>query len=229
MDYCLRTNSHLVHISTISVAGIADKQRIAEGLTLSEQDYDIGQNVDFNEYIKSKFIAEGIILDAIKQKGLSARIMRVGNLTVRSTDGKFQANPESNAFHSALQAISMLGCVPQSMKDLTFDLSPVDITARAITKLMSIPAASLIFHPFNSRPTTVSDIICKLNSVDNNITIVTDSDFMEAMERAKQDPQTVARLHPLLAYKLPDSTLQRVPISNTYTTKLLKELEVRWE
>lgn len=228
IDFCLRTQSHLVHVSTISVAGVASSQRIAEGLTLSERDYDIGQNVDFNEYIKSKFIAEGLILDAIRQKGLSARIMRVGNLAARSTDGQFQANPESNAFHSALQAISMLGCVPQSMKDLTFDLSPVDITARAITKLMSIPAASLIFHPFNSRPTSVSDIVRKQNSVGNNITIVTDSDFMEAMERAKQDLQTVARLHPLLAYQLPDSTLQRVPISNTYTTKLLKDMGVEW-
>ena len=228
IDFCLRTQSHLVHISTISIAGIASKQRIAEGLTLSERDYDIGQSVDFNEYIKSKFIAEGLILDAVCQKGLSARIMRVGNLGARSTDGQFQANPESNAFHSALQAISMLSCVPESTRDLTFDLSPVDITAKAITKLMSISDTSLIFHPFNSKPTSVSDIVSKQNSAGNNISIVTDSDFMEAMEKAKQDPQTVAKLHSLLAYQLPNSTLQRVPISNTYTTKLLKELGVEW-
>ncbi len=220
VDYCIRTNSHLIHISTISIAGIASKQKIGEGLVLTEKDYDIGQNVDFNEYIKSKFLAEGIILDAVRNKGLKASIMRVGNLSARSTDGKFQINPDTNAFHSAVQAITMLGCVPETMKNVSFDLSPVDLTARAILKLISIPDNNLIFHPFSSQPTYVSDIVKSLNDSGKAVRFVTDKEFSDIFRQAKQDPEKVNKLHALLAYDLPDN-MERVPVSNDYTTMLL--------
>ena len=46
-----------------------------------------------NVYIKSKFIAERLILENIS-KGLDAQILRLGNITSRYKDGLFQINPD---------------------------------------------------------------------------------------------------------------------------------------
>lgn len=222
VDFCVRKNRNLVHISTKSISGIANKEKINNGLLLTEQDYDIGQNIEFNEYIKSKFMAEGLILDAIKAKRLNTRIMRVGNLSARSYDGKFQANPESNAFYSAQEAIKEIGYIPESMKDYSFDISPIDITAKAIIKLITLSNENIIYHPYNNKLKTLNDLVTELNKSGYNIRFIEDSKFNEIIEKAKQNPALIEKLHYLLAYQLPDSNLKQVPTNNQYTYELLK-------
>ena len=228
VDFCINTGSNLVHVSTISIAGIAEKNSVNAGLLLTEHDYSIGQNVDFNEYVKSKFIAEGIILDAIKKKALNARIMRVGNLGPRSNDGKFQINPESNTFYSAIQTLALLGCVPESMKESTIDISPVDVAAQAILALIPHSGKEVTFHPYNSRPTTISSLIKTLNSAGIELSFVPDSKFGKILDLAKQDASLIQKLHPLLAYQSGESEMQRVPCTNEHTTKVLKEHNMEW-
>lgn len=55
------------------------------------------QDLD-NHYINSKFLAERAVLDDVAHHGLSAKVMRVGNLVPRSYDGEFQANFNSNSY-----------------------------------------------------------------------------------------------------------------------------------
>ena len=40
-----------------------------------------------NQYVHSKFIAERVVLQAIAENGLSAKVIRVGNLAARAKDG----------------------------------------------------------------------------------------------------------------------------------------------
>ena len=63
---------------------------------LSEQDLYIGQNIDANKYVYSKFKVEELVLDAIAHHELNAKIMRVGNLSARQKDGEFQINFNSS-------------------------------------------------------------------------------------------------------------------------------------
>ena len=56
----------------------------------------MGQDLE-NIYIHSKFEAERITLQQVAN-GLQAQILRLGNMTSRFLDGKFQINPENNAF-----------------------------------------------------------------------------------------------------------------------------------
>ena len=60
----------------------------------------MGQPLE-NVYARSKFEAEKAVLDAMLE-GLEANIIRVGNLTNRVSDAKFQKNHESNAFLNSL-------------------------------------------------------------------------------------------------------------------------------
>lgn len=66
----------------------------------TERDFYIGQNYKGNNYVRSKFEAENSVLRAIREDKLQASIFRMGNLTGRHLDGKFQPNMKENAFYT---------------------------------------------------------------------------------------------------------------------------------
>ena len=88
-----------------------------------------------NKYIYSKFMAERVILNAVALHGLNAKIMRVGNLAARSTDGEFQANFATNSFMGRIKVYNMLGCCPYSMRNKRVEFSPINEVAHAIVLL----------------------------------------------------------------------------------------------
>ncbi|NLT17505.1 MAG: AMP-binding protein, partial [Clostridiales bacterium] len=92
--FCEQAGASLMHVSTMSVSGTRYTDDPGKNGTFSEDCYYIGQNYLDNEYVKTKFLAEGAVLDAI-DRGLDARIFRVGNLTCRYEDAKFQINPHA--------------------------------------------------------------------------------------------------------------------------------------
>ena len=49
---------------------------------IRESDLMFGQVID-NEYIRTKFLAERIVLEARAERGLKGRVIRVGNLHLR--------------------------------------------------------------------------------------------------------------------------------------------------
>ena len=62
----------------------------------NENDLYIGQNIT-NEYIRTKFLAERAVLEAVSS-GLDGKVIRVGNLMSRNSDGEFQINFITNGF-----------------------------------------------------------------------------------------------------------------------------------
>ena len=112
VEFCLKTGARLVHISTTSVGEIwvdrGDGKAVPE---LSERLLYFGQFLD-NRYMRSKFLAERVILEAVARHGLNAKVMRVGNLAARSYDGEFQANFQTNSYMGRLKVFSTLGCCP---------------------------------------------------------------------------------------------------------------------
>ena len=111
-DFCIKTGAKLIHISTASTRGLWAGEVKNEVYT--EQRLYMGQYLG-NQYVYSKFMAERLILDAVALHGLSAKIMRVGNLAARSTDGEFQANFSTNSFMGRIRVYNMLGCCPHGM------------------------------------------------------------------------------------------------------------------
>ena len=107
---CANLHQRLIHISTISVGN---------------------HGVD-TPYIRSKAAAEQLIEDAVSQQALDARILRVGNLTARHSDGVCQRKAEENAFMVLTAALRSLGCYPEPLADMLIDLSPVDDSAKAV-------------------------------------------------------------------------------------------------
>ncbi len=87
--FCKQHDAALIHISTLSVGGFIEREMAEIG---AQRATPVGVRQDLsNDYLESKFTAEKLIL-LETANGLRAKIMRVGNLQGRITDGEFQMN-----------------------------------------------------------------------------------------------------------------------------------------
>ena len=183
-----------------------------------------------NKYIYSKFMAERLILDAVARQGLSAKIMRVGNLAARSTDGEFQANFQTNSFMGRIKVYNMLGECPFAMRNKTVEFSPINEVAHAIVMLATTPRECCVFHPYNIHTQFLGDVLMGLNTVGEGIRFVEQEEFNKAMDDAKNDPAKARQLSSLLAYQdmAHGQKTTDVKRDNDYTTQVLYRLGFAW-
>ena len=227
VEFCIQTGAKLVHVSTASTRGLWAGEVKNEIFT--EQRFYMGQYLG-NKYIYSKFMAERLILDAIATHGLNAKIMRVGNLAARSTDGEFQANFSTNSFMGRIKVYNMLGCCPYSMRNKRVEFSPINEVAHAIVLLATTPKECTVFHPYNIHTQFLGDVLTGLSSVGEGIKFVEQEEFAEAMEQAKDNPQKAKQMSSLLAYQdmAHGQKTTDVDRDNDYTTQVLYRLGFAW-
>lgn len=90
-----------------------------------------------NKYVRSKFLAERLVLEAVANDGLNAKIMRVGTLSARYSDGEFQINAGTNLllsetpkaciiFHSINHHNMSIGGVVRAMQSCGLDIKFVE-------------------------------------------------------------------------------------------------------
>ena len=229
ITFCLRTGSRLIHISTNSIAGISVDNVPGPDVRLSEQDLYVGQNIDANKYVYSKFKAEELVLDAIAHHGLNAKIMRVGNLSARQKDGEFQINFNTNNFLATLRAYVVIGMIPYEALDQRFEFSPIDEVASAIMQLAQTPRECMVFHPSNTHRQFLSDIL--MGFAESGITLkrVETEEFQQALEKMMENPDLVTLLRPLMAYDMGSGHQTRwIEAANDYTTQVLYRMGFQW-
>ena len=229
ISFCLRTGSRLIHISTNSIAGISIDNVPGPEVRLTEHDLYIGQNIDANKYVYSKFKAEELVLDAIAHHGLNAKIMRVGNLSARQKDGEFQINFNTNNFLAMLRAYVIIGMVPYDALDQRFEFSPVDEVAHAIMKLAQTPKDCTVFHPYNTHRQFMSDILTGFAEAGITLKRVEPEEFQRTLESVMENPDLVTLLRPLMAYDMGTGHKTRwIESANDYTTQVLYRLGFQW-
>ena len=229
VKFCLLNDARLIHVSTYSTAGMSVDGIPSENSMYSEQKLYFGQNLG-NQYIHSKFISERIVLDAIAMHKLNAKVMRVGNLSPRSTDGEFQINFNTNSAMGRIRVYQMLGCYPYDLNDEPMEFSPVNEVAKAIVLLSETPQACCVFHPFNNHFVHFGDVLQELSNVTQGPRQVEEEDFNKELEAAKQDAEKAKRLSSLLAYQdmAHGQKVIEIPSENQYTTQVLYRLGFRW-
>ena len=229
IDFCLRTRSRLIHISTNSISGLSVDGVPGPDVKLTEHDFYIGQNIDANKYVYSKFKAEELVLEAIAHHGLNAKIMRVGNLSARQRDGEFQINFNTNNFLARLRAYVIIGMVPYETLDQRFEFSPIDEVARAIMQLSQTPRECIVFHPTNSHRQFLSDILTGFAQAGINLRRVETEEFQTALRQMMDNPDLVTLLRPLMAYNMNTGHKTRwIESTNEYTTQVLYRLGFQW-
>ena len=227
VEFCIKTGANLIHISTASTRGMWAGEIKDDVYT--EQRLYMGQYLG-NQYIYSKYMAERLILDAVALHGLRAKIMRVGNLAARSTDGEFQANFSTNSFMGRIRIYNMLGCCPYAMRNKRVEFSPINEVSHAIVLLATTPKECTVFHPYNIHGQFLGDVLTGLATVTGGIRFVEQEEFQQAIDEAGQDPQKAKQMAALLAYKdmAHGQKTADVQRDNDYTTQVLFRLGFAW-
>ncbi len=229
VNFCLQNGVKLIHVSTYSTGGLSINGMPAEDTVFTERKLYFGQNLA-NQYVHSKFISERIVLEAVALNNLNAKVMRVGNLAPRSTDGEFQINFQTNSAMGRIRVFQMLGCYPYEMTDTPMEFSPINETAKAIVMLSQTPKECCLFHPYNNHSVHFGDVLAELSQVGKTPIRVEAEDFNMALELAKQNPDKAKKLSSLLAYQDMAHGQKAVFIipDNQYTAQVLYRLGFHW-
>jgi len=222
IEFCLNSGSRLIHTSTHSISGQMDS---GQAHTMLESELYIGQKL-VTKYQTSKFLAERAILDAA-DKGLKAKIMRLGNLMPRFSDGEFQINIENNGFMARMRAYYLIGCIASSHLHSVIELAPIDQTASSILTLSRTPDEFTVFHPFNNHNVYIDDIVSIMRGCGLEIKIVDDEVFSQKLNQALQDDRLNPYVTTLMAYGSHNNYIINPP-SLDFTVNVLNAMDWRW-
>ena len=226
---CEKIGARLVHFSTVSVAGTAIEDTKLSRQSLDENSLYFGQELD-NKYISSKLMAERMILEAVAERDLDAKIIRVGTLAARESDGEFQINFLTNNFMGRLRSYALLGCFPYNMIENQVCMGPIDTSCEAFLKLARTPKKCCVFNAVNNHTLPLGDIIRRMNESSMNIKFVEYEEFSEALNEAQQDPEKAAILSSMTAYMnmAHGKKVITLPCDAHYTTQVLARMNFFW-
>ena len=229
-SWCEREGARLVHISTCSVTGNRQNGMPPVDFRLDEHRLYAGQEIESNQYIYSKFMAERHIYEEILEHGLKAKVLRVGNLAPRLEDGEFQINYQTNSFMNTFRAFGVLGKVPYDEMDEQTEFSPIDQVSRAVLCLAETPEECTCFMLLNAHRPLFGDVIREMNGLGYPIAGAEAEEFAEALNGALSDEKTAEAVSSLIAYNGSDGieTIGLEGCNSTYTTQILERLGFSW-
>lgn len=236
VDLCERFNLRLLHISTISVSG----NNLAEGSNIEnyfgrdimydETNFYIGQNLK-NFYVHSKFEAERIVLEAIS-RGVSACILRMGNLTSRFSEGKFQQNHFENAFVNRFKSFIQIGYIPDYMLSLYAEFTPIDYCGDAIIKIATHFNKNYnIFHLLNQNHVDLDKLYDIMNKLGIPLKLVNDNEFKKILDKLLKDSEKKTFLEGIINDLNSDKKLvyeSEVKIKSDFSRVLLEKMGFSW-
>ncbi len=235
IEFCKLSDAKLIHTSTLSVSGNSFADEFTgfiseEELHFYESTLYINQPLE-NVYARSKFEAEKAVLDAMAD-GLQANIMRMGNLTNRLSDGKFQKNYESNAFLQRVKAVLELKIFPKYLMKLYAEFTPIDEAANAVmTITRHFNTEQNVFH-INSIKVLYFDKLLKIfNDLGFNMRTVDGEAFTNAL-RATAKQTGLEHIFETFINDMDENDQlnydSNIRIENDFTVAYLKSLGFEW-
>lgn len=228
--FCMKYGKRLLHVSTGSVAGTDRKDEIENQYIFSERNLYIGQDFT-NIYMITKYEAEIAVLEAIYD-GLDAQILRLGNITNRYSDGVFQKNVKENAFASRLKSFIEIGALPKYLLEHEIEMTPVDLAANAVVKILNHSSDCNVFHITNTQLLDVKVLISTMQSLGIDIVPVSNVlmyDIINGMLSNDDRKQTVSGIIQDLNKdkKLIYTSATRLDLN--FTESYLKECGFKWK
>ncbi|MEE3493126.1 amino acid adenylation domain-containing protein [Ruminococcus sp.] len=226
---CEKLNARLVHFSTVSVAGTTEDVTKLSRRSLDEQSFYYGQTLD-NKYTSSKLMGERMVLEAVAENGLDGKVIRVGTLAARESDGEFQINFLTNNFMGRLRSYELLGCFPYQMIENQVCMGPIDTSCNAFLKLAKTPKDCTVFNAVNNHTLPLGDIIRRMNDAGIPIRFVEYEEFADALNEAQKDPDKAAILSSMTAYMntAHGKKVVALPFESHYTTQILARMGFFW-
>lgn len=217
-------NAKMIQISTTSVPGAHNEKTYAENLKMPEYKLFVIDDMN-NQYCRSKYQAELKILEAVKN-GMRGKIIRVGNLMGRYSDGEFQTNMHTNAFLNGLKGFVSIGKCPISHSTDPMSFSPIDCTAKAVVLLAGTNDMFTAFNADSRYGFDEMKIIDVLNHCGIKVTPVPDEEYYADFYRMMGDEKESQKVSALLTNDRPDIHL--IETENKFTANVLYRLGFSW-
>ena len=217
-------HARLIQISTGSIPGVHTEETYRQHVVMHESELFLIDSLD-NKYLLSKYHAEQKMFQAIRE-GLDGKVIRVGNLMGRYSDGEFQVNMNTNAFLSALRGFAVIGKFPLGHATDIVSLSPIDLTARAIVLLAGTDQKFTAFHADNRNSFDEMQIIDACNRSHITIEPVDDEVFQDAYQEFLANKEKNGSISGLITTERPDQHM--VAIDNAFTANILYRLGFQW-
>ncbi len=227
LDICVKADWRMVHISTTSVAGEGNADTVSSTKHMQENELYFGQIIE-NDYIRTKFLAEREVLSAAAA-GANVKVVRVGNLMSRKSDGEFQINFLTNGFMRTLKAYKKIGKFPIGQMHTAVEFSPIDSTAEAILALASCTQPFTVFHAFNGHKVYMADVVYAMRAYGFSMEVVSDGEFEAALKALEQDASHSETVLGLIAYASGGGAPRyELLADNDFTVELLYRLDYKW-
>ena len=235
--FCRARGAKLLHTSTLSVSGNSFADAFTGFVSKEEKHFYesslyIGQPLD-NVYVRSKYEAEKAVLDAMAD-GLPANILRMGNLTSRRSDGRFQINYATNAFLQRVRGVLELGVFPDYLiRDTMYaEFTPVDEAARAVmTIARHFSTAQTVFHINSTKTVPFDRLLAFFRALGRDVKIVDGDTFTAALRRSADAAGTAHIFETFINDMDTDDRLRydsNIRIENEFTVAYLHRLGFDW-
>lgn len=236
VEFCETFNKEFFQTSTISVSGntmtsLPSSYNPNKKIYFGENKLFINQPLD-NVYVRSKFEAEKFVLEEISSKRLKGVILRIGNITNRYIDGKFQDNSSDNAFLNRLKAFIFLQELPESIMGNYIEFSPVDSIAQSISVCLKYFDSQVsVLHLYNSNHIYINDFIKILDELGFTINVINDNVFKEHLDKLLFNSNNSEKVSVLLNDLDKDKNLiykTNLQITNKFTLKFFDKADFYW-
>ena len=237
IDFCVINDKEFIQVSTLSVSGNLlesgqlDQTNIKPNTVFNENKLYIEQNLD-NVYAYTKYLAEKLVYDAIEEKGLKAKVMRMGNLTGRELDGKFQPNVSENAFANRLKTMIQLNVLPTNMLDFYLEFTPIDYAAKAVILLSKTEDKYNTYHLFNHNHAMLYFVDSILNEdLDINLKHITKEEMTSIIEKYSKQKDGFDKIKGIVLDVNKNKELEYVSniiVKSDFTIKVLEKLGFKW-
>lgn len=219
-----KKQAKMIQISTTSVPGAHTPQTYSNNLKMPENRFFVIDDMN-NQYGQSKYKAELKIFDAIKN-GMKGKVIRVGNLMGRYSDGEFQTNMHTNAFLNALRGFVTIGKCPISHSTDPMSFSPIDCTAKAVVLLSGTNDMFTVFHADSRFTFDEMKLIDTINRCGITVTPIPDEEYYAEFYRMMGDSEKNSKISALLTNDRPD--MHMVETDNRFTANVLYRLGFAW-
>ena len=235
VDFTKQAKAKLIHTSTLSVSGNSlgdnfDTYRSEDEKFFGENSLFINQALD-NVYVRSKFEAEKVVIEAMAD-GLQANICRMGNLTNRYSDCKFQYNYKSNAFVQRVKAMLELGVFPDYLIPLYAEFTPIDDAAKAVMTIARyFNQDYTVFHINSNKVVYFDKLLNFFGDIGINMKVIGDKEFAECLREVAKQSGTEYIFETFINDMSEDEHLNydsNIRILNDFTVDYLKTLGFEW-
>ncbi|MDO5560507.1 MAG: AMP-binding protein [Oscillospiraceae bacterium] len=220
IELCMKSDAVLHYASTAYVSGMATVAQSNHDCVFDENVLNIGQHFYDNVYIHSKYHAEEAVLLA-RKNGLKANIYRIGNLTWRRSDGRFQKNAADNGFVRRICAIMKMGCFNDAVDTYPIELTPVDECAKAFTLLALKDKINAIYHLYNPNTVTTQKLV---DMYGKKLKIISLTAWKKKLENSLADKD----IRVLAFYIKIAEKSDPIVLKNDFTINQLSKMKFRW-